>query len=103
MEHPTIEEFRPITVLAQCYRLWSKVVTRVILQKLGTLMPKEVTGFLPGRGPADASYCQQFLLEGAHATNTCQSGFALDLKRCFNTIGRKGAAQIMKVVGIPHP
>jgi len=101
VEHPTIEEFRPITVLAQCYRLWSKVVTRVILRKLGTLMPKEVTGFLPGRGPADASYCQQFLLEGAHATNTCQSGFALDLKRCFNTIGRKGAAQIMKVVGIP--
>ena len=102
VDQPQIHEYRPITVLAQCYRLWSKVVTRVLLQKLSTCMPREVTGFLPGRGPADATYNQQFLLEWAHTTQTCQSGFALDLKRCFNTIGRRSAAKIMQAIGIPQ-
>jgi hypothetical protein len=102
VDQPKIHEYRPITVLAQCYRLWSKVITRVLIRTLATKMPKEVTGFLPGRGPADATYNQQFLLEWAHTSNFCLSGFALDLKRCFNTIGRKGAALIMKAVGIPH-
>ena len=101
VEQPQIHEYRPITVLAQCYRLWSKVITRILIKILGTLMPKEVTGFLPGRGPADATYNQQFLLEWAHASNICLSGFALDLKRCFNTIGRKGAFLIMEAIGIP--
>ena len=102
VEQPLIHEYRPITVLSQCYRLWSKVVTRLLIRALSNLMPKEVTGFLPGRGPADATYSQQFLLEWAHATQTCQSGFALDLKRCFNTIGRSSAAQIMMAIGIPQ-
>ena len=102
VDQPRIHEYRPITVLAQSYRLWSKVITRVLIRTLATRMPKEVTGFLPGRGPADATYNQQFLLEWAHTSNFCLSGFALDLKRCFNTIGRKGAALIMKAIGVPH-
>lgn len=101
VDKPRIHGYRPITVLAQCYRLWSKVITRVLLKKLSQKMPREVTGFLPGRGPGDATYCQQFLLEWAHATGTCQSGFALDLKRCFNTICRNSAGMIMQAIGIP--
>jgi hypothetical protein len=101
VDRPQIHEYRPITVLAQTYRLWSKVITRVLIKGLSHKMPKEVTGFLPGRGPADATYSQQFLLEWAHATNTGLSGFALDLKRCFNTIGRKSTALIMRAMGIP--
>lgn len=102
VDQPHVHEYRPITVLAQCYRLWSKVVTRILLRKLSLKMPAEVTGFLPGRGPADATYHQQFMLEWAHATQTCQSGFALDLKRCFNTISRQSSAMIMRGVGIPE-
>ena len=98
-----VHQFRPITILAQTYRLWSKVITKGLLQVLSTKMPSQITGFLPGRGPADAMYHQQFQLECAHQDNKARSGVSIDLKRCFNTIWREGAARILGQIGVPPP
>eukprot|EP00438_Fugacium_kawagutii_P012153 Skav200039 [mRNA] locus=scaffold337:128586:133469:+ [translate_table: standard] len=90
---------RPITVLPQTYRVWSRVVAFVILQHFAEAMPASVTGFLPGRGPMDSSYRFQHMLEMAHATARAQSGICLDLMKCFNTIRRSVAAAILAGLG----
>jgi hypothetical protein len=64
-------------------------------------MPDTITGFLPGRGPLDAAYSQQFLIERAHSKGDVLSGVSLDLEKCFNTIFRSAAAAALIKIGIP--
>lgn len=57
-------DFRPITTLAQTYRLWSQVISRTILQAFSRVMPDTITGFLPGRGPLMLPIASNFSLRG---------------------------------------
>lgn len=94
-------DFRPITTLAQTYRLWSHVISRVVWQSFAKVMPEAITGFLPGRSPLDAAYSQQFDIEHAHHQHTQLTGVCLDLEKCFNTINRQAAAATLVHIGIP--
>eukprot|EP00438_Fugacium_kawagutii_P019091 Skav234719 [mRNA] locus=scaffold634:296928:300053:- [translate_table: standard] len=98
---PPIEtkQIRPITVLPQTYRLWSRAVAFVLLQTFGTKLPASVTGFLPGRGPADSSFAFQFHVERAHWQGQPTSGMSIDLIKCFNTIKRPVAAAFLQKMG----
>ena len=100
-DHPGPGQIRPITVLPQLYRLWGRVSCTQILAHLSAKMPVNITGLLHGRGPADASFQLQWLLELSHADGTPCSGFSLDLFRCFNTIHRGKSARILETLGIP--
>ena len=100
-DHPGPGQIRPITVLPQLYRLWGRVSCAQILAHLSAKMPVNITGLLHGRGPADASFQMQWLLEVAHADNEPCSGFSLDLFRCFNTIHREKSARILAALGVP--
>ena len=70
VDRPQASQTRPITVLAQLYRLWSCVVSRQILAQYATYFPPGVTGMIPKRGAHDASYVQQFIIERMHMFNT---------------------------------
>ena len=93
---------RPITVLAQIYRLWSQVLARCIISCMSTQLPSQITGFLPGRSAFDASYSQQCDLEEAIAKRKAVSGCSIDLIKCFNTIKRDVPLQILSHLGVPR-
>ena len=99
--HTKASQTRPITVMAQIYRLWSCVVSRQLLRNFSRFFPCEITGMLPGRGSSDASYFQQFLIEKFHAMGQPYSGLCLDLVKCFNTICRPRVALLLASLGIP--
>lgn len=56
---------RRISVLAQCYRLWSKVQCKHLMKFLCPVFPAGITGFVPKKGPYDATYELQWIKERA--------------------------------------
>ena len=99
-DNPGPGQIRPITVLAQLYRLQSRVTCSQILAHLADRLPVNLTGLLSGRGPVDATYFIQWRLELAHFEARACSGLCLDLWRCFNTIHRSQAVRILKQLGL---
>lgn len=100
---PRPGDSRPITILPTVYRLWSRVVTNKILGYLGNILPPQITGMLPGRGAATASYDFQVLLEISKRSIQTLTGVTLDLRKCFNLIHRQKVRQLMILWGIPLP
>ena len=98
---PSPGDSRPITILPTTYRLWSRVVSNKILCYLGQILPPQITGMLPGRGAATASYDFQVLLEISKKRVQKLTGITLDLRKCFNLIHRKKVQQLMLAWGIP--
>ena len=99
---PRPEDSRPITILPTTYRLWARVVTNQILCFLGNILPPQITGMLPGRGAATASYDFQVLLEISKKRLQAITGITLDLRKCFNLIHRQKVRQLMLAWGIPE-
>lgn len=99
---PTVQKLRPITVLPQTYRLWSRVASFAILQIMGRKLPQTLTGFLPGRGPTDSSFEFQHVVEKAHWHKQHCSGISIDLVKCFNSIKRPVAAALLARLGAPQ-
>ena len=95
------QQVRPITVLAQVFRLWTQVLSKCLIRQMAQHFPPELTGFLPGRSPMDACYTQQRVLEQAHLTGRHASGCCMDLIKCFNTIRRRIPLAILAVLGAP--
>ena len=99
---PTVAESRPITVLSTIYRIWPRVSTTKVLQYLGSTLPADITGMLPGRGALNASYHFQVLLEIARSKKENISGITLDLRKRFNLIHRNKVLQLLESFGIPQ-
>ena len=79
---------------------WHNVIGFGVRLSPQQLMPKQVAGFLPG-GDQQMQHIYTAVCAGVgHSNNICHSGFALDLKRCFNTIGHSSAAFIMRAIGV---
>ena len=99
---PQVSQIRPITVLAQLYRIWSRVICRQVLQHLSRYMPCELTGLLIGRGALDSAMRQQFLIERAASQGLDLSGLCLDLIKCYNTVHRARVKSILQALGLPE-
>ena len=99
---PEAFQIRPITVLAQLYRLWSSVAVCQLLRRLASWAPSGVTGLLPGRGAQTVSYRTQFWLEKALVSKDRLSGVTLDLVKCFNNISWEFGFQLLARLGVPH-
>ena len=98
---PEVHQIRPITVLAQLYRLWSSVAVCQLLRRLSAWAPPGVTGLLPGRGAQTVGYRTQFWLEKALILKERLSGVTLDLVKCFNNISWKFGFKLLKKLGVP--
>ena len=99
---PRNSDIRPITVLAQVYRLWARVVCSQLLSHYSTVLPPEIWGLLKGRGPFTASYQLQFWLEKLAFNRTSNAGLVLDLVKCFNSIHRPTVFAILLRMGMPQ-
>ena len=100
-EVPEVHQVRPITILAQLYRVWSRVLCRQLLAHLGATMPPQLTGLLANRGPLDASMRQQFFVEKCRFQAHEASGLSLDLIKCYNTISRSRVHQLLHRLKFP--
>ena len=98
---PEAFQTRPITVLAQLYRLWSSVAVCQLLKRLSSWAPPGVTGLLPGRGAQSVGYRTQFWLEKALVSHERLSGVTLDLVKCFNNISWQFGFQLLAKLGVP--
>ena len=98
---PGPSQIRPITVLAQLFRVWSQVLTRSVVRRMSQIMADDITGFLPGKAATDVRYEQQRAVEEAHRWNEPTSGCCLDLHKCFNTVRRKVALAALERLGVP--
>ena len=96
---------RPITIFSLLYRIWSRVVTRQILQKWTDTFPASITGFLPGRSPGKLLYELQFRLETICQGKSSQQfgGVTLDLVKAFNLLPRIPCYRALLQLGIPEP
>ena len=99
---PEAFQVRPITVLAQLYRLWSSVAVNQLLQRLSAWAPPGVTGLLPGRGAQSVGYRTQFWLEKSLMLKERLSGVTLDLVKCFNNISWEFGFQLLAKLGVPR-
>ena len=99
---PTVAQLRPITILAQLYRLWSRVICQNLLRHFSRFLPPDLTGLLVGRGPLDASMRQQFLIEQSHASRQPLAGLCLDLIKCYNTVHRSRVKRLLLACAIPE-
>ena len=95
------DDTRPITILSQTYRLWSKVINAQILSTFASRCPPDVTGFLRQRDARSAAYRAQWHIEQARINQLPLSGVTLDLKKCFNLIDRQRVSDILQRLGIP--
>ena len=102
VDGPSASESRPITILPTIYRLWAKVTCTKLIRYLGTVLPSEITGFLPGRGAMNATYIMQSLFETAGIQQDSISGLTLDLKKCFNLMNRQRVAELFRNFKIPE-
>lgn len=98
---PCNSQTRPITVLAQLYRVWGALVCHQALQQWGSRFPKQVTGFLPKRGSLLAAYSAQAEHEIDTYSGLESSGLTLDLKKCFNLIRHHGAFRVLQALSFP--
>ena len=103
LQIPSRDKTRPITILPQLYRLWSSVVSQQIAASLNKWAPRQITGFLPGRGSVQAALSAQFDLEEARATGAFLTGLVLDFTKCFNNISWILASLHFVLVGSQSP
>lgn len=93
---------RPITILGSIYRVWARVSCHAITQHMMGILPKEITGLLPGRGSNKASYDQQWALESAKKHQKSLQGVTLDLRKCYNLMLRSKISWVFQILGIPR-
>ena len=98
---PLNSQTRPITVLAQLYRVWGSMICHQILRQWASRFPKQITGFLPKRGALMAAYGAHAELEIDRHKGQASSGLTLDLKKCFNMIRQQSAFKVLVALQIP--
>ena len=98
-----VNEFRPITILPQCYRLWSGVRSKALLSVMSDRCP----AFLFGNKP----HCQASLVwthlawavEDAFVDGTPIAGIVADIEKAFNHLPREVVFQTAMTFGLPFP
>ena len=84
----TVNQYRPITVFSLCYRTWSSIRARQVLQHLQPLAPSTCTGNLPGKHAAHVWYGIMQEIELAQLNKGSLSGWVVDLVKAFNMLPR---------------
>lgn len=99
----TPDQFRPITVFALPYRVWSSIRATQALRHLEPIVPHTCTGNVPGRSAG-----QQWLgildeMETATTMGFSLSGAVLDLVKAFNTLPRLPLLRVLQHLNVPTP
>ena len=96
-----MQHARPITILANTYRLWASTAARGILKHWGTWFPAEIFGCLPGRSSRDLSVHLELRVEQALLEGRDLAGFSIDLVKAFNNIPRLPMKRLLLHLSLP--
>ena len=92
---------RPITILPTLYRVWSAVITKVMMQNAETKLDEALVGFVQRRSGLRSMYDLCWKIEKAHHDKICLAGLTLDLTKAFNQFPRQPIKLWMEKLGLP--
>ena len=98
-----VQDYRPITVLGMCYRVWGTIHARHWLKRLDHALDPFMLG---SRSGCRASHLWRYVLDQVEASHTCQrplAGLVLDLAKAFNTLPRYPTMAVAKMLGVTAP
>lgn len=96
-----VRDFRPITVLSHCYRLWGGIRSRQLLRSIDDLCPPFLFGNRPGCHAMQLWTYVQWMIEMAHLENRPLAGVTADIQKAFNHIPREVLFHACLVIGMP--
>ena len=97
-----VGQFRPITIFALAYRVYSSIRAKQLLKHLLPVAPSTCTGNLPHRFAAQVwTGVQRDIEENQHSGSTA-SGAVIDLIKAFNLLPRIPIIEILIHLQVPH-
>lgn len=95
-------QFRPITILSLCYRVWSSIRGRQIMDQLTPYLPSGLMGNVAGRSSVAMWYRLQAMVEDHQLSGDSLSGASVDIVKCFNTLPRQPLLLAALRLGVPE-
>ena len=99
--HPS--DARPITIMCNLYRVWSRVLVTQTLMQWSHRLPNKITGCVKGRSSSDLAYTCSVRIEQALSRHCDLSGISVDLSKAFNHLARSPLAELLCWLGMPRP
>ena len=96
-----VQEFRPITIFSQLFRLWGSIRAKQILRSLDACCPAWLLGNRPGCHAMQMWMQVQWMIEVAHTTGFHIAGVSADIQKAFNHLPREVVMSVGLCVGIP--
>ena len=96
-----VRDFRPITVLSHCYRLWGGIRSRQLLRHVDSICPAFLFGNRPGCHAMQLWTFVQWMIEMAHLESRPLAGITADIQKAFNHIPREVMLQACLLMGMP--
>ena len=97
-----VADYRPITILPFCYRVWSSIQSRHWLHALTSRLDPFLCGNRPGFQAATLWRTVLEFVELSQGSTTGQCGIVFDLEKAFNTIPRLPVMALAKIAGVEH-
>ena len=96
-----VKDYRPITVLSHCYRLWGGIRSRQLLRFVDDLCPPFLFGNRPGCHAMQLWTFVQWMIEMAHLESRPLAGDTADIQKAFNHIPREVIFHACLILGMP--
>lgn len=81
-----LENYRPISLLSHLYKLFTKIITKRLENKLEAYQPREQAGFRKGYGTNDHLQTIKTLIEKSIEYNKPLALIFIDFKKAFDTV-----------------
>ena len=92
---------RPITILCNLFRVWSRAVVSQVIRVWSYSLPRSIMGCLQGRSSSDLAYTISARIEASLAEGTDLSGVSVDLTKAFNFLARAPLEPLLFWLGMP--
>ena len=95
-----VTQFRPIVILSVCYRTWSSIRARQILEHLAPHAPATCLANLPGKSANQVWHKLMVDIELGQAQGSHHSGGVVDLVKAYNMLPRIPVLHVMRRLGV---
>lgn len=83
-----VNEYRPISIFSICYRIWSTIHAKALLNDADAWIDEHLYGNCRGKQAAHLWKAVVHQVEEAYSANTCLSGLTGDIVKAFNCLPR---------------
>ena len=96
-----VDSYRPVTVYALPYRLWSSMRAKEAMKSLVPHLPRSVVGGVPSRQAKEVWIELAEVIEAAITQNQPVQGLVVDICRAFNCIPRMPLWHLLRILQFP--